>query len=101
MWPIKIQNKGNIDLDYYSRLLILNQTTGNGLTLVNPRWSLYMLTQPLPDLTMTLPLKYPPGIQTFSEIREENYVYVDKTALIYDLITTGKIYFSFSSPSVW
>ena len=23
--------------------------------------------------------KYPVGIQTFSEIREENYVYVDKT----------------------
>ena len=42
---------------------------------------------------MTLALKYPLGIQTFSEIREENYVYVDKTAIIYELITTGKIYF--------
>lgn len=41
---------------------------------------------------MTTPLKYPLGIQTFSEIREENYVYVDKTAYIYDLITTGKVY---------
>ncbi|MFT4928410.1 MAG: hypothetical protein ACI8WB_004529 [Phenylobacterium sp.] len=44
---------------------------------------------------MTLPLKYPLGIQTFSEIREEDYVYVDKTAIIHDLITTGKIYFLF------
>lgn len=26
--------------------------------------------------------KYPVGIQTFSEIREENYVYVDKTMWI-------------------
>jgi hypothetical protein len=44
-------------------------------------------------LTMTAPLKYPLGIQTFSEIREENYLYVDKTAQIFDLLTTGKIYF--------
>lgn len=42
---------------------------------------------------MTALMKYPLGIQTFSEIREENYLYVDKTALIHDLITTGKIYF--------
>ncbi|NQZ10685.1 MAG: AAA family ATPase, partial [Algicola sp.] len=42
---------------------------------------------------MTTPLKYPLGIQTFSEIREENYLYVDKTGYIYDLITTGKVYF--------
>lgn len=38
-------------------------------------------------------MKYPLGIQTFSHIREENYVYVDKTALIHQLITTGKTYF--------
>jgi hypothetical protein len=42
---------------------------------------------------MTLALKYPLGIQTFSEIREDNYLYVDKTAIIHELITTGKIYF--------
>jgi hypothetical protein len=42
---------------------------------------------------MLYPQKYPLGIQTFSEIREENYLYIDKTALIHDLITTGKIYF--------
>lgn len=38
-------------------------------------------------------MKYPLGIQTFSEIREENYVYLDKTAIIYDLIQAGKVYF--------
>jgi hypothetical protein len=38
-------------------------------------------------------IKYPLGIQTFSEIREENYLYVDKTATIYDLVTSGKVYF--------
>lgn len=42
---------------------------------------------------MTSHLKYPLGIQTFSEIREDNYVYLDKTALIYDLVTSGKVYF--------
>lgn len=38
-------------------------------------------------------MKYPIGIQTFDKIREDGYVYVDKTALIHELITTGKIYF--------
>ena len=38
-------------------------------------------------------MKYPIGIQSFAQIREDGYVYVDKTALIYNLVTTGKIYF--------
>ena len=38
-------------------------------------------------------MKYPIGIQSFDQIRNEGYVYVDKTALIYQLVTTGKIYF--------
>jgi hypothetical protein len=37
--------------------------------------------------------KLPIGIQTFSELIEENYVYVDKTAIIYDMISSGKYYF--------
>ena len=37
--------------------------------------------------------KLPIGIQTFENIRREGYVYVDKTALIYRLVTTGKPYF--------
>lgn len=38
-------------------------------------------------------MKYPLGIQTFSEIREEDYLYIDKTQQLLDLITNGKIYF--------
>lgn len=38
-------------------------------------------------------MKYPIGIQTFSQIREDGYVYVDKTDLVYQLVTGGKIYF--------
>ena len=38
-------------------------------------------------------MKYPIGIQSFDQIRNDGYVYVDKTALIYQLVTTGKIYF--------
>ncbi len=38
-------------------------------------------------------IKYPIGIQTFSEIRKNNYVYVDKTRYVYDLATLGKFYF--------
>ena len=36
---------------------------------------------------------FPIGIQTFENFRREGYVYVDKTALIYRLVTTGKPYF--------
>ena len=37
--------------------------------------------------------KYPIGIQSFSVIRQGGYAYVDKTALIYRLVTEGKYYF--------
>ena len=38
-------------------------------------------------------MKYPIGIQDFEKIIKGNYVYVDKTALIYHLVTEGNIYF--------
>jgi Predicted AAA-ATPase/PD-(D/E)XK nuclease superfamily len=41
--------------------------------------------------------KLPIGIQTLREIRAKNCVYVDKTQLIHQLITSGKYYF-FSRP---
>ena len=42
---------------------------------------------------MTKLKKLPIGIQTFSEICEENYLYVDKTGLIAELVENGKYYF--------
>lgn len=38
-------------------------------------------------------MKYPIGIQTFRQIREDGYVYVDKTDLVYSLVHEGKTYF--------
>ena len=38
-------------------------------------------------------MKYPIGIQTFSRICENGYVYIDKTALIHQLVSRGSIYF--------
>ncbi|MDE5795850.1 MAG: ATP-binding protein [Muribaculaceae bacterium] len=38
-------------------------------------------------------IKYPVGIQTFSDIINGGYVYVDKTALVYRLVSRGKYYF--------
>ena len=38
-------------------------------------------------------MKYPIGIQDFEKIITRGYVYVDKTALIYRLVTEGNIYF--------
>lgn len=37
--------------------------------------------------------KLPIGISTFYEIIEENYLYIDKTSIVLDLIETGKYYF--------
>lgn len=37
--------------------------------------------------------KYPVGIQSFDSMRNDGYVYVDKTRLIYKMITEGKPYF--------
>lgn len=38
-------------------------------------------------------LRYPVGIQSFVEMREGGYVYVDKTAFVHKLIRGGKYYF--------
>lgn len=37
--------------------------------------------------------KYPVGIQDFAEIRTGGYAYIDKTAMIYELLTGGKYLF--------
>ncbi|RME19007.1 MAG: hypothetical protein D6799_02105, partial [Bacteroidetes bacterium] len=37
--------------------------------------------------------KLPIGIQSFEEIITDNYIYVDKTPFIYQLISEGKYYF--------
>ena len=38
-------------------------------------------------------MKYPIGIQSFDQIIEDGFVYVDKTDLVYSLVKEGKIYF--------
>ena len=38
-------------------------------------------------------MKYPIGIQTFENLREGGFVYVDKTALVHKLVDSGTIYF--------
>ncbi len=37
--------------------------------------------------------KYPIGIQNFAEIRCNDYLYIDKTRVVYDLVQSGKYYF--------
>ena len=43
--------------------------------------------------TNTTNMKYPIGIQTFEKIIEGGYVYVDKTELVYKLVSSGEYYF--------
>lgn len=38
-------------------------------------------------------MKYPIGIQSFESLINDGYIYVDKTALIYQLVHTGRYYF--------
>lgn len=38
-------------------------------------------------------MKYPIGIQSFDRIINDGFVYVDKTDLVYSLVTEGSIYF--------
>ena len=38
-------------------------------------------------------MKYPIGIQDFESLRNDKYIYVDKTAQIYQLAATGRYYF--------
>jgi len=38
-------------------------------------------------------MKYPIGVQDFESLRQDGYLYVDKTALIYKLVSTGRYYF--------
>lgn len=37
--------------------------------------------------------KYPIGIQNFASLRNDGYIYVDKTALVYRLADSGRYYF--------
>lgn len=36
---------------------------------------------------------YPIGIQNFEKLRKDGYVYVDKTAWVHRLVTTGSYYY--------
>ena len=38
-------------------------------------------------------MKYPIGVQTFEKLRNEGYVYVDKTVLVYKMAQEGSCYF--------
>ena len=38
-------------------------------------------------------MKFPIGVQSFEQLRNDGYVYVDKTDLVYRLVKSGKIYF--------
>ena len=38
-------------------------------------------------------MKYPIGVQSFESIRHDGYLYIDKTALVYQIANGGKYYF--------
>ena len=38
-------------------------------------------------------MKYPIGVQNFGKIRRDGYLYIDKTELVYKLVSGGSYYF--------
>ena len=38
-------------------------------------------------------IKYPIGVQSFEKLREDGYVYVDKTRQVYEIVANGNCYF--------
>ena len=52
-----------------------------------------MVIAPKDRNDMSIKRKYPVGIQSFETIRKDGYLYVDKTPLVYKMITEGKPYF--------
>ena len=44
-------------------------------------------------MAKTIRRKFPIGIQSFKSLRQDNYLYVDKTALVYELTNSGKPFF--------
>ena len=42
---------------------------------------------------------YPIGIQNFEKIRKDGYLYIDKTALVYQLVTTGPVSYTHLYPN--
>ena len=38
-------------------------------------------------------MKYPIGVQSFEKLRKEGFIYVDKTELVYKLVSEGNSYF--------
>ena len=49
-------------------------------------------------MTQSLFGRYPVGIQTFSEIRKNNLLYIDKTEYVYRMTHSGKYMFKPSAP---
>ena len=42
---------------------------------------------------MNVPRKLPIGVQSFKVLRNDRYLYVDKTAYLFRLVTSGRVYF--------
>ena len=42
---------------------------------------------------MTIARKLPVGIQSFKVLRKDHYLYVDKTDYLFQVVTSGRVYF--------
>ena len=51
---------------------------------------IYLLTE---KVTEKMQKKYPIGIQNFEKLRLDGYFYVDKTEMLYRMVTDGQYYF--------
>jgi hypothetical protein len=55
--------------------------------------SFIIFTLAIQSVDMEALKNLPVGLQNFESLRKNGYLYVDKTALVYELVSTGKYYF--------
>lgn len=46
-------------------------------------------------------MNYPIGIQDFAKLRENNFVYVDKTDMVFDITKNDGVYFLSRPQALW
>ena len=84
----------NCVISYHSYL----QTAANYRIFLQMSFLLCIFAQNIKATAMEKTRKYPVGMQTFSKIREDGYVYVDKTMYIVKLLENGSQYVFLSRP---
>ena len=87
----------NSAMEYLDKILTINPNNqratnlkkGLAHVISGDKSSFVENVNPLIKQAMEYKRKYPVGIQNFEKLREDGFLYVDKTALIYQMVKSG------------